>query len=76
MLLGAIGGIAAIIMGIWWKVEHRQDQKIDQLHEENHSAHLLLHEKIDTLQNQTHKNQMHIMAKFEELWRNIKNGHE
>ena len=73
-LLSAVGTVAIIISSIWWRIEHRQDKKIDQLHEENHNAHLLLHKKVDDLQEQQHENQLHIMAKFEELWRNIQNG--
>lgn len=46
-IFGGLGSVAILLFGIWWKIESRQDQKIDSLAERNSRAHDLLHKRIN-----------------------------
>ena len=59
-ILGSLGGIAAAMLGIWWRVESRQDKKIDDLSETNGKDHEILHKKIDKLRD-----------KVEDIWKHL-----
>lgn len=59
-VLGAMGSIAAAFLVIWWKVEAKQDKKLDDLKEDNGDAHGILHMKIDKVQD-----------KIEDIWKHM-----
>jgi len=51
--------VLAGLFTIWWKIEARQDNKIDRLVENNKSDHNIIHKKIDRLHD-----------KIVDLWKN------
>ncbi len=46
-VLGMLGTLFTFLFGIWWKVENRQDKKIDNMSEQNGKEHREIHQKID-----------------------------
>jgi hypothetical protein len=63
-VLGAIGAIAVFMFGLWWKIESRQDQKIDESAKQNGKEHKDLHAKIDS-------NHHSIRDRLENIWQHI-----
>jgi hypothetical protein len=59
-VLGSLGTLAGVFMMIWWKVETRQDKKIDDMHKKNGDDHKNLHDKIDRVRD-----------KVEEIWKHL-----
>ena len=66
-------GVPLLIGGItmWWKVEAGQDKKLDRLHDENHKAHLLLHQKIDKAEEVRDDQHLSLRDKIEEIWKHV-----
>lgn len=77
-VLGIFGACAVFLFGVWWKIESRQDHKIDQLQADNDKAHGLLHKKIgDTkteLKDEMTGQHLAIRDKIEVLIREVRNG--
>ena len=70
--------IAAIVLpvflfmlSIWWRVEARQDRKLDELRKANDRAHEFLRDKIDATNDQTRSEYRHIRDKIEEIWKKV-----
>jgi len=61
-----IGAIA-----VWWKVESRQDKKLDDLNRSNDKAHTRLHEKIDDVEDKRDEQHSHLRDKIEEIWKHV-----
>jgi uroporphyrinogen-III decarboxylase len=59
-ILGFLGSFAIVASTIWWKVESKQDKKIDDLKTCNSKDHDLLHRKIDKTRD-----------KLEEIWKHL-----
>jgi hypothetical protein len=59
-ILGVIGSIAAVFLMVWWRVESRQDQKIDEMKRDNGNEHETLHRKVDKVRD-----------KVEEIWKHL-----
>ena len=57
-----IGGLAAL----WWKVESRQDKKIDTIQHTNGKEHKDLHDKIDS-------NHHAIRDRLDNIWKHLSN---
>ena len=68
-ILGALGSIAFVGVTVWWKVESKQDRKIDNLAESNHVAHNNLYKRIDDVEDKLTEQHVAILGKIEELWR-------
>ena len=51
-IFGGMGSVAVLLFGIWWKIESRQDQKIDNLADRNSRAHDLLHKRINCVKDE------------------------
>lgn len=68
-ILGSLGSIAIIGLSVWWKVESRQDQKIDNLAEQNHKAHTHLYSRIDGVEEKMTEQHVTLLSKFEEVWK-------
>ena len=64
-LLGAAGAVLAFVVGIWWRVEQRQDHKIDTLSSTNGKEHRDLHDKIDS-------NHHAIRDRLDNIWKHMK----
>ena len=63
-VLGSIGAIGVFMFGIWWKIESRQDRKIDESAEKNGREHKELHDKIDS-------NHHSIRDRLDNIWKHI-----
>ena len=48
------GACLAFIIGMWWKVEARQNTKIDKLHDEMHRQHLVIRDKLESIWQHLH----------------------
>ena len=59
-ILGGVGAIAAVFVGIWWKVESKQDRQVRHLQEANSHDHDQLHGKIDKVRD-----------KVEDIWKHL-----
>lgn len=59
--------IASLFLGIWWKVESRQDHKIDQSIKSNAEEHKELRE----LQNRNHQS---VIDRIENIWQHLVHG--
>lgn len=70
-ILGGVGSLAILLFGVWWKIEARQDNKIDQLRIDNDAAHIRLHTKIDDTQDELTKQHMALRDKIEDIWKTI-----
>lgn len=70
-ILGGVGGLATILFGIWWKIETRQDHKIDQLRVDNENAHIRLHAKIDDTEKELTKQHLALRDKIEDIWKHV-----
>jgi len=62
--LGSLGALMTLMIGIWWKVEHRQDQKIDNLAYMNGKEHRELHDKIEA-------NHHAIRDRLDQIWKHM-----
>ena len=63
--LGAIGAVLAFIVSIWLRIEHRQDQKIDDLAQSNGKEHQDLHSKIES-------NHHAIRDRLDNIWKHMR----
>ena len=63
-VLGAIGALLVFLFGIWWKIESRQDQKIDESSRQNGKEHKDLHDKIDS-------NHHSIRDRLDNIWKHL-----
>ena len=63
-VLGALGTLAVFMFGLWWKIEARQDRKIDESATQNGREHKELHDKIDS-------NHHSIRDRLDTIWQNI-----
>ena len=63
-VLGALGALFVFLFGIWWKIENRQDRKIDKIAESNGKEHKELHDKIDT-------NHHSIRDRLDNIWKHV-----
>lgn len=68
-ILGVIGAVATALFGIWWKIESRQDQKIDDLGKANEEAHRRLHDKVDDTRKQLVGQHNQLRDKLEDIWK-------
>jgi hypothetical protein len=59
-ILGVIGAVAGIFLMIWWRVESKQDSKIDELKRDNGQEHQTLHKKVDKVRD-----------KVEDIWKHL-----
>lgn len=72
--LGILGAIGLAMLGVWWRVESRQDKKIDKMEDENSDSHRKLFDKVDDVKDQMNNQHHHLLNKIEEIWRHMKNG--
>ena len=63
-VLGAIGALLVFLFGIWWKIESRQDQKIDESSKQNAQEHKELRDKIDS-------NHHSIRDRLDNIWKHL-----
>lgn len=63
-VLGALGAVFIFLFGIWWKIEARQDKKIDTLIAVNGKEHRDLYRTMDQ---QHHA----IRDKLDNIWKHI-----
>lgn len=70
-ILGGLGTFAVLLFGYWWKVEERQDKKIDALGVKNDLAHRRLHTKIDATQAELTRQHMQLRDKIEDIWKHV-----
>ena len=66
-VLGALGALFVFMFGIWWKIENRQDQKIDESSKQNGKEHRDLHDKIDS-------NHHSIRDRLDNIWKHLSKG--
>jgi hypothetical protein len=66
-VLGALGALFVFLFGVWWKIEARQDHKIDKIAESNGKEHKELHDKIDS-------NHHSIRDRLDNIWQHMKKG--
>lgn len=62
--LGTGVAIASLLFGLWWKVEMRQDKKIDDYHKTNMDEHRHMRDQID----EHHKS---LIERIESLWKHL-----
>jgi len=72
-IFGAMGAVATFLFGIWWKIESRQDKKIDNFVELNEAAHLRLHEKIDSVEGRLSAQHETLLGKTTDIWKHLCN---
>jgi len=70
-IFGAMGGVATLLFGIWWKIEARQDKKIDDFVKHNDAAHLRLHEKIDHVETRLAAQHSALLEKTTDIWKHM-----
>lgn len=70
-ILGGVGTLSALLFGIWWKIEARQDRKIDTLRADNEQAHIRLHTKIDDTQDELTRQHLTLRDKIEDIWKHV-----
>ena len=63
-VLGGLGTLLIFLFGLWWKIESKQDKKIDDLHTNNGKDHRDLHDKID-------QNHHAIRDRLDNIWKHI-----
>ena len=66
-ILGSIGALLVFLFGIWWKIESRQDRKIDESSKQNGKEHKELHDKIDS-------NHHSIRDRLDNIWKHLSKG--
>ena len=66
-VLAGLGACLSLAVGVWWRVESRQDRKIDGLSQINGKEHRDLHDKIDA-------NHHSIRDKLDNIWKHISKG--
>ena len=64
-VLGGLGALLIFLFGLWWKIEARQDAKIDSLHVTNGKEHRDLHDKIDS-------NHHALRDRLDNIWKHIR----
>ena len=65
MVLGGLGALLIFLFGLWWKIESRQDRKIDELHVSNGKEHRDLHDKID-------ENHHALRDRLDAIWKHMR----
>ena len=70
-ILGATLGLAGVMFSLWWKVESRQDRKIDLSNEKNVEAHAGLYKKIDATEAALTAQHMALRDKIEDIWKHV-----
>lgn len=68
-LIGIFGSVGATLLAIWWKIETKQDRKIDDLAKDNSKSHGLLHKKIDEVDQKMTNQHLVVLGKIEEIWK-------
>lgn len=63
-VMGAMGALLTFLFGLWWKIESRQDKKIDSLQVVNGKDHRDLHDKIDS-------NHHAIRDRLDNIWKHL-----
>ncbi len=71
-IFGAVGAVAAFLFGIWWKIESRQDKKIDDLAKTNHESHMIIHKKIDLVEHRLSAQHAALYEKTNDIWKHMK----
>ena len=64
-VLGALGALLIFLFGIWWKIENRQDRKIDDSSSINRKEHQELHDKIDNCHHS-------IRDRLDNIWKHMR----
>jgi len=62
-----------LLFGIWWKIESRQDKKIDDMANANEAAHLRIHHKIDNVEGRLSKQHAVLLEKTTDIWKHLCN---
>lgn len=70
-IFGAMGGVATLLFGIWWKIEARQDKKIDDFVVHNDMAHAKLHEKIGRVEGRLSKQHGQLLELNTDIWKHL-----
>lgn len=74
-VLGAVASAGVFMLTVWWRVESRQDGKIDKLRDQNSAAHSMLHKKIDEVESELTRQHTVLRDKIEDIWKHIvRNG--
>lgn len=68
-IFGGLFAVSSGLFGVWWKIESRQDKKIDDLAIRNDAAHLALHKKIEANQNALTNQHGQLRDKLEDIWK-------
>lgn len=68
-ILGALGAIAAVGLSFWWRVEAKQDKKIDDLTQQNMEGHNAIYKRINSVEDKMTEQHITILGKIEELWK-------
>jgi hypothetical protein len=63
-VLGGLGTLLIFLFGFWWKIEHKQDEKIDALYLRQEIQHRDLHDKIES---QHHA----VRDRLDNIWKHI-----
>ena len=70
-IFGGIGTVALVLFGIWWKIEARQDAKIDKLQSCNHKDHQAIRQELVETKDQMTQQHMHLRDKIEKIWQHL-----
>ena len=62
-LLAIAVTVAIAFLGIWWKVESRQDKSLCALRRENDASHKVMYAQIDKVKDKIEKIWIHLVEK-------------
>ena len=67
LLITAFAGL----FSVWWKVESKQDRKIDETSKANTAAHAKLYLKIDETERELTRQHLTLRDKIEDIWKEV-----